>query len=105
MPLLPQVAIPTAPNEWDAGQLANALRGDAHATFAMTAKRPKWNQRSDSYELPFNGRANFASERNFQLISREGGMGERDRQGLPKSKVRGGSQTNREEGIRLRNQA
>ena len=39
------------------------------------------------YELPFNGRANFASERNFQLVSREGGMGEVDRQGLPKQSV------------------
>ena len=39
------------------------------------------------YELPFNGRANFASERNFQLVSREGGMGEVDRLGLPKQSV------------------
>jgi len=33
----------------------------------LRTKQPKWNSHSDSYELPFHGRANWASERNFQL--------------------------------------
>jgi hypothetical protein len=38
----------------------------------MESRRPKWNPRTETYELPFGGRANWASARNFQLIEREG---------------------------------
>ena len=34
----------------------------------LESKRPRWNARAETFELPFNGRANFASARNFQLV-------------------------------------
>jgi len=45
--------------------------GDEYAI--LQSRKPKWNARTDTYELPFAGRANQASARNFQLIDREGG--------------------------------
>ena len=38
----------------------------------LESRRPKWNPRTETYELPFAGRANWASARNFQLIERDG---------------------------------
>ena len=38
----------------------------------LESRRPKWNPRTETYELPFSGRANWASARNFQLIDRDG---------------------------------
>lgn len=37
----------------------------------LCSKVPKWNSRSETYELPFHGRANLASVRNFQLVDRK----------------------------------
>ncbi|KAL1520079.1 hypothetical protein AB1Y20_023554 [Prymnesium parvum] len=42
----------------------------------VVSRMPKWNERSQTYELPFVGRANWASARNFQLVE-QGGSGER----------------------------
>lgn len=39
-----------------------------HDVHLLQSKKPKWNARTDSYELPFHGRASLASERNFQLL-------------------------------------
>lgn len=57
------------------GELAKqtylALDGKRQATKGYTvfvSRLPKWNSRSMTYELPFLGRANFSSARNFQLI-------------------------------------
>ncbi len=36
----------------------------------LESRRPKWNARTETYELPFGGRANWASARNFQLVER-----------------------------------
>ena len=38
----------------------------------LESRRPKWNPRTETYELPFSGRANWASARNFQLVERGG---------------------------------
>ena len=38
----------------------------------LESRRPKWNPRTETYELPFSGRANWASARNFQLVERDG---------------------------------
>lgn len=38
----------------------------------LETRRPKWNPRTDTYELPFAGRANWASARNFQLVEHGG---------------------------------
>lgn len=38
----------------------------------LESRSPKWNGRTETYELPFGGRANWASARNFQLIERGG---------------------------------
>ena len=38
----------------------------------VETRLPKWNQRTQTYELPFKGRANFASARNFQMIEVSG---------------------------------
>ena len=38
----------------------------------LESRSPKWNGRTDTYELPFGGRANHASARNFQLVERGG---------------------------------
>jgi len=37
----------------------------------LESRRPKWNSRTETYELPFGGRANWASARNFQLVERD----------------------------------
>jgi len=42
----------------------------------VVSRLPKWNNRSQTYELPFTGRANWASARNFQLVE-QGGSGDR----------------------------
>jgi hypothetical protein len=42
-------------------------------TTALQTRKPKWNSRTDSFELPFNGRAALSSERNFQLVAADGG--------------------------------
>ncbi|EOD06102.1 hypothetical protein EMIHUDRAFT_219406 [Emiliania huxleyi CCMP1516] len=51
-------------------QLHDALVGQPTpgATLLMT-KLPRWNPSTDAFELPFHGRANLASERNFQLVT------------------------------------
>mmetsp|Transcript_7856 Transcript_7856/g.25032 ORF Transcript_7856/g.25032 Transcript_7856/m.25032 type:complete len:274 (+) Transcript_7856:2-823(+) len=51
-------------------QLRDALVGQPTpgATLLMT-KLPRWNPSTDAFELPFHGRANLASERNFQLVT------------------------------------
>ena len=41
-------------------------------TFILESRRPKWNPRTETFELPFGGRANWASARNFQLVDRDG---------------------------------
>ena len=51
----------------------------------VTSKLPKWNSRSQTYELPFSGRANFASARNFQLV--EHAAMQRERVVLPYGKI------------------
>lgn len=38
----------------------------------LESRSPKWNVRTETYELPFGGRANWASARNFQLTERGG---------------------------------
>ena len=38
----------------------------------LQSRKPKWNARTETYELPFGGRANWASARNFQLVDRDG---------------------------------
>ena len=38
----------------------------------LESRKPKWNARTETYELPFGGRANWASARNFQLVDRDG---------------------------------
>lgn len=42
-------------------------------TTVLQTRKPKWNSRTDSFELPFNGRASLSSERNFQLVAVDGG--------------------------------
>jgi len=37
-------------------------------TAVVVSRLPKWNNRSQTYELPFSGRANWSSARNFQLV-------------------------------------
>ena len=36
----------------------------------LESRSPKWNSRTETFELPFGGRANHASARNFQLVAR-----------------------------------
>ena len=58
-----------------AAQLRKSVEGRERcgAEFAvLESRKPKWNPRTETYELPFAGRANWASARNFQLIDREG---------------------------------
>ena len=62
-------------NDAPAGELAMQTRlamGEGkrapESLAVVTSKLPKWNSRSQTYELPFSGRANFASARNFQLV-------------------------------------
>ena len=73
-----------APFELPAGELARELhageRGggggggggganlQTEGVVLLSTKRPRWNARTDAYELPFHGRASLASERNFQLV-------------------------------------
>ena len=38
----------------------------------LESRKPKWNSRTETYELPFGGRANWASARNFQVVERGG---------------------------------
>ena len=53
---------------------ANGQRssGVPDGVIILESRRPKWNPRTETFELPFGGRANWASARNFQLINREG---------------------------------
>ena len=51
-------------------RVATAVSAD---TTALQTRKPKWNSRTDSFELPFNGRASLSSERNFQLVAADGG--------------------------------
>jgi len=44
-------------------------RAPEHVT-VLESRKPKWNARTETYELPFGGRANWASARNFQLVER-----------------------------------
>ena len=46
-------------------------RADADLAI-LQSRKPKWNARTETYELPFGGRANWASARNFQLVDRDG---------------------------------
>ena len=46
-----------------------AKRSPEHVSI-LESRRPKWNARTETYELPFGGRANWASARNFQLVER-----------------------------------
>lgn len=55
------------------GVLAAQLRQhNPRGCHILESRKPKWNARTDSFELPFAGRANFASARNFQLLERSG---------------------------------
>ena len=77
-----QLALPRWPvGELDApsgvlmAQLRRVLEGRERCRpeFAvLESRRPKWNPRTETYELPFSGRANWASARNFQLVERDG---------------------------------
>jgi len=50
-------------------RLTSAPSRAAGEPYAVLESRlPKWNARTETYELPFHGRANEASERNFQLV-------------------------------------
>lgn len=64
-----------APSGVLAAQLKRTLEGRERCRpeFAvLESRRPKWNPRTETYELPFSGRANWASARNFQLVDRDG---------------------------------
>ena len=61
----------TVPSEWAPGELRESMRRvfearrDAPATSSadtcvLVTRKPKWNARCDSFELPFHGRANQA---------------------------------------------
>ena len=57
------------------------LDGTAGGTPTPTSQPPflvgqyrRWNTCTESFELPFHGRANSASERNFQLVKTESGQ-------------------------------
>ena len=77
-----QLALPRAPlGLLDApqGSLGGKMRRVVeHRTHAdpdmaiLESRKPKWNARTETYELPFGGRANWASARNFQLVDRDG---------------------------------
>jgi hypothetical protein len=81
-----QLAMPRPPKadlDWPCGLLASRMahsverREPAGEDLAIVQSRvPKWNARTETYELPFGGRANWASARNFQLVER-GGQPER----------------------------
>ena len=72
----------TVPSEWAPGELRESMRRvfearrDAPSTISadtcvLVTRKPKWNARCDSFELPFHGRAACSSERNFQLVALE----------------------------------
>lgn len=41
---------------------------DAPDISVLVSKLPRWNARSETYELPFKGRAQLSSARNFQAV-------------------------------------
>ena len=41
----------------------------ASSSDGRLAAARRWNPSTDAFELPFHGRANLASERNFQLVT------------------------------------
>lgn len=61
--------------EQGAAMPRNGVTADGVAV--LQSRKPKWNARTGSYELPFHGRANEASERNFQLVMPAGSREER----------------------------
>lgn len=77
-----QIALPRPPLgllDAPCGMLAMQLRRTIEERVPMPedlailqSRKPKWNPRSETYELPFGGRANWASARNFQLVERGG---------------------------------
>ena len=77
-----EVPAQTVPSEWAPGELRESMRRVFEArrsapastsadTCVLVTRKPKWNARSDSFELPFHGRAACSSERNFQLVALE----------------------------------
>ena len=44
-------------------------RSVASSSDGRLAAARRWNPSTDAFELPFHGRANLASERNFQLVT------------------------------------
>jgi len=59
-------------------RLTSAPSRAAGEPYAVLESRlPKWNARTETYELPFHGRANLASARNFQLVERGAGKADR----------------------------
>lgn len=65
-----------APSGMLAMRLRQVLDGGASGgeLTVLESRRPKWNSRTETYELPFGGRANWASARNFQLVERCGAL-------------------------------
>ena len=75
LPRPPANAQLDAPSGVLGAELARATEGRnrCQPEFAvLESRRPKWNPRTETYELPFSGRANWASARNFQLVDRDG---------------------------------